>query len=359
MNKLDKTIVKRVEDSESGNKYILVASETSVYKADVTEPNNPHVNTFLAIRNKTTNELQLIEVQQASFKHTLYDNQTSAYEGNSKIDANKSLHKDFGGKKALASYERAKRTAPNIEILEETLEKQLNTIDSEKFENDAFDMIQEERKKLTEGIFPDIDVSTSGKSVREIFSVKKLLGSEMVDHLADKAVEILQADLKTVSFVNSYLKEAVKSIQNQKQPDSPQNIERVSIFIYLDSLIRLIGQRKKTLDASQLSKISIHVGREVAKKFSMQGNLSNSKFTRQKSIIYYLILILISTDSLSIDLDNVLEGVDLSKTELLKYAAVIGAKLKGNKFYIQSANLDSQSKLSASTSMKGGKRRRT
>lgn len=184
------------------------------------------------------------------------------------------------------------------------------------------------------------------------------LGVDMMDHLSDVAIQVLQTEPKQLPFATSYLNTCVRSLQIQKQPDSPEIVERVSIFVYMDALIRLINCRKKNLDGVELSKLSQHVERDVRKSFSIQGNLSNSKFTRQKCIIYYLILALISTDSLEVQLDDILEGVsNLSRTELLKYATVVGAKVKDKRtLYIHRANLDMESKLSVA--MPPPKRRR-
>lgn len=63
----DKIIVKRVEEAETDKKYALVATPESVYKADISSPGSAYVNTFLAVRNKRTNEISLIQVQEASF----------------------------------------------------------------------------------------------------------------------------------------------------------------------------------------------------------------------------------------------------------------------------------------------------
>lgn len=346
--------MKRVEDKETGTKYALIANDESVYKSDLTNAGSAYVNTFLAIRNKRTNKLKLVQVQEASFKHTVYDTKHSIFQNNI-LDAKKVLHKDFGGKKALVIYERNKKTAPNIEILEETLERQLNTIDDKVFEKDIFDQSQEERAKFRGSIFPDIDLST-GNEVRDVFTPSKLLGADMLDHLNDVAIQVLQTDPKHLPFTNNYLNGVVKELQIMKQPDAKENVERISIFIYIDALIRILNCRKRTLDNVELSKMSAQVERDVRQKFT-QENLKNSKFTKQKSIIYYLILILISTPTLEIELDNVLDGVDVTKTELLKYATVIGAKVKNKTtLYIQRANLDKQSKLSAPTP--AAKRRR-
>ena len=63
----DKIIVKRVEEAETDKKYALVATPESVYKADISSQGSAYVNTFLAIRNKRTNEISLVQVQEASF----------------------------------------------------------------------------------------------------------------------------------------------------------------------------------------------------------------------------------------------------------------------------------------------------
>lgn len=300
---------------------------------------------------------QLIQVSEASFKHTLYDSKRSIFENNV-VDTKKVLMKDFGGKKAMASYERIKKTAPNIEVLEDTLEKHLNAMDNEMFyEKDVDDRSMDERATFSQSIFPDVDLK-GGSNVRELFNARKLLGEQMMDHLAEVSVQVLQTKPKKLPLASNYLTSAIQSLQLKKSPDAPENIERASILIYVDALIRLINSTKRSLEKVELSKISSQVERDIRKNFTLQGNMQSSKFTRQKSIIYYLILVLISTESLQIELDNVLDGVkNLSKTELLKYATVIGAKVKDKTtLYINRANLDKDSKLSAP--MPSAKRRR-
>lgn len=337
-------IVKRVEHNETGEKFALIATHDSIYKSDITNPGSAYVNTFLAIRNKKTNEMKLIQVQEASFKHTLYDSKRSVFENNV-VDARKALHKDFGGKRALASYERVKKTKPNIEVLEETLERQLEFIDDKAFESDIFDKSQAEREKMCNAIFPDVDTS-SGSSVRDVFTVRKLLGADMEEHLAEVAIEVLKMDPKELSFANKYLTKSVRALQISKKPDSVQNIEKISIFIYMDALMKLLNTRKTNLDYADLSSMSDQVTRDVRSKFTLKGNAVNSKFTRQKSIIYYMILALISTETLEVLLDDILDGVDVNKTELLKYSTVIGAKIKNKTtLYIQKPKLSADQKF--------------
>jgi hypothetical protein len=244
-----------------------------------------------------------------------------------------------------------------VEVLEETLDKHLDSMDTDKLlDKDIDEQSKEERDRLKSSLFPDLDTS-KGTAVREVFKSKKLLGADMMSHLFDVSVQVLQSKPEQLPFVNEYLRTVVKSLQIMKQPDSEANLEKVSLIIYIDALINLINCRKRTLDNVELSKFSATLERNIREKFSLQGNMTNSKFTRQKAIIYYIILVLISTDSLMISLENVLEGVDLSKAELLKYAAVIGAKVRGKTIlYIENAKLDTSSQLSAG--IPSAKRRR-
>ena len=288
--------------------------------------------------------MKLVQVHEASFKHVLYDNKKSIFENNV-VDAKKILNKEFGGKRALASYERQKRSVPNIDMLEETLEKQLNTIDDKIFEKDIFDQSQDDREQLRKSIFPDIKAS-AGSSVRDIFNAQALLGKDLMEHLSEAAIQVLQMETKDISFANKHLTSSVRAIQITKRPDSEENIERISLFIYIDGLVRLINCRKRTLEQAELSLFSERVARDIRQKFSIQGNLANSKFTKQKSLIYYLILVLIASEKLEVDIENILESVDVTKTEMLKYAGVIGAKVKNKKtLFIQQPKLDIDQKL--------------
>lgn len=163
-------------NSETEQKLALVSTPESVYTADITEgAGSALIDLYCVIHNKRKKEIKLVQVHEASFKHSLYDSKHSIYENNI-VDAKKILHKDFGGKKALASYERKKRSAPNVEILEETLEKQLELLDDNIFELDIFDQSEQKRKTIQSSIFPDIDLS-SGNSVRDVFTARKLVSN--------------------------------------------------------------------------------------------------------------------------------------------------------------------------------------
>lgn len=95
----------RVED-EDGNKFVIIAADKNVYSSEkLKDPENDLMKTYIAVHNKKTKEVKLIQVSQSSFKHVLYDNNRSMFEQNI-VDSNKLLNKEFSGKRGAAAYER-------------------------------------------------------------------------------------------------------------------------------------------------------------------------------------------------------------------------------------------------------------
>lgn len=356
---VNKSVCKRVE-TEDGQKLALVASEKNVYKAELPDPEKNPMNAFIAVHNKKTKEIKLFQVNQASFKHVIYDNENSMFERNI-VDSNKLLFKEFSGKKGASAYDRKANASFNTSLMENAIEQTVDALPADAlFSKDIFDKSHEERDEFCNSIFPQISDFSLGKGIREIFELKNLVGEDMMEHLAEVAVETLNMDAKKFPFKNVYIKTTMQDIQKSKSPDSDANIKKASILIYADALARVLGQsgnRTKVLDAKQVSPLSHQLGLDVITKFT-QGTKSSSKFSQQKSIIYYTILMLISTERLEIAFEDILDNVKLSKNELMKYATIIGCKLKANRLCFSKANIDSNAKFNVPLHT-GGKKRRT
>lgn len=333
-----------MERASDGRKFALIAANENVYKSDITDIDNEYQDTYIVVHNKKAKEIKLMQIEQASFKHVLYDNETSNFEKNV-LDTQKILAKEFAGKKGATSYERNQRTKVNSSILEDTVDKVVDAIDTEKlFENDILEQSQGERDNFRDYIFPKIIGNTDGKSVREIFTIESLLGDDIIAHLSEMAIDILNIEPSKMPFTNKYLKNIAILIQNSKQPDSEDNLKKMSMLIYAESLISLINNRQKFVNQSEMLKFSQQLNDNIIKKFFLSDSKQASSFTRQKSIVFFVILTLLSSHSLEVNLNEMLENVDLSKKELLKYASVIGCKTKGDILFIQKvSNLDKYS----------------
>jgi len=277
------------------------------------------------------------------------------------LDTAKILAKEFAGKKGAIAFERSQRTKVNSSILEDSVDKMMTTVDTDKFfEDDIFEHTLDDRNKFRDYIFPriNLDDSTEGKSVREIFTVSNLVGDEMIEHLSEIAIDILNIEPKSLPFTNKFIKNAVISVQNSKAPESDENLKKMSMLIYAESLISLINNKSKFVNSSELMKFSNQLAQDISKKFFIAGSKQASNFTRQKSIVFYVLLTLLCSDSLEVSLNDILDSVDLSKKELIKYAFVIGCKTKGDLLFLKSiSKLDKDATFQVPL-MKGKKEKR-
>lgn len=354
----NKAKCQRAED-ENGKKYAIVATESNVYKSELKDHQKDFMNTYIAVFNKKTKQTKLIQVTQASFTHILYENNRSMFEQNV-VDANKLLHKEFSGKKGAASYDRKARSIANTSILENTIETTVEALDTDAlFAKDIFDKSQEDRDEFRNSIFPQIKNFSIGKGVRELFTINNLIGNDIVEHLSEVAVEVLNTESKKWKFTNSYIKTILEIIQRSKSPDSQQNITKASLLIYADALTTIISKRArrfKDLDPKNISPFSYRLGQDVIANFT-ENSRTASKFSMQKAIIYYTILMILSTEKLEISFEDLLDNVSLAKNELMKYAQIIGCKVKGNRLSFSKANVDSSAKFNIPLHT-GGKKRR-
>lgn len=288
----------RVEDEETKKNYAVVATQNNIYCCDTKDDNvNTHLNTFLAIRNKRTNKTRLIQVNQGNFKSQHYDEDNSKFKHN--IVDQKILHRKFGGKKALANFEKREKTTVNVEVLSEAIEKTLDNIGEHFFEDDIFDKDQVEREKFANAIFPTMVGTT--KNPRELYTLETLIGEATITNLESPAYALLETAPSKLPFINTYLTNMVKEIQVSKEPDTPFNIRKVIICIYTDALIRLINTKHSAISKAELSLISADLEKEIKKKFiQTQVKQAKSKYTEQKSIIYYLLLSLLGSDTLEV-----------------------------------------------------------
>lgn len=351
------SVCKRLED-EDGNKTAVLATDSNVYKAELKDPAKEFMNTFIMAHNKRTKEIKLFQVNQATFSHTIYENRRSMFEQNV-VDANKVLHKEFSGKRGANAYERKARSVANTSLLETTIENTMESLDTDAlFAKDIFDKTQEERDEFANSIFPQIENFSVAKNVRDLFDINSLVGRDMVEHLAEITVGVLNTASLTWPFKNNYIRTMFQVVQSSKAPDSSENIRKCSMMIYADALSNIMTNRKvRDLNPNSVSPFSHRLGKDVIDKFTGDSNKA-SKFSKQKAIIYYTILMLLSTDKLQLPFEDLLNNVSVSKTELMKYAQIIGCNAKGNRLCFSKANVNSNAKFSVPL-FTGAKKRRS
>jgi hypothetical protein len=324
IKQLDQVICKRIQTTEDRKKFALISTESNVYKAQIDDTDNDLQDTYVLLHDRSTGECKMVQVQQASFKHVLYDNSRSIFEQNN-LDSRKILNKEFGGKRAAVSFDRQARTRMNKGVLENSVNESLLLVDSEKFEgeNESFSEAHEEN------IFPPIENANSS-DIKSVFTIKNLIGESLLEHLMEIAMDVLQTDPKELPLKNKYLLEHIKAIQTSKKPESTENLQLTAMVIYAETINQLIISNMRVIDKMEICKFSNQLRNDVVEKFVKKDTNAVSAYTKQKSIIYFIILNLLISKTSKASISELIETTNLSNKDLMKYAQLIGCRKKGD-----------------------------
>lgn len=267
---VDNLVSKRVTCKETNRHFVLVASPTTVYKSPIRENYAQTLtDTYIAIHDKKTNKVRLVQVEEASLQATVYDT-LDEQRRPQRIDKNTAL-RDHSGKNGIRYLDRQNRMQPNVNVNSNILEKTKNLTSTDDFYQNVLDMKNDKAEEFLSSAFPVVD--KNAKTVKERYSLTNMISEEIIEHLHVVAMDLLKSDLEQAAvFINTYLTNVVKSIQLSKEPDSKENLDTVAICVYADSLIRLINRRNLNLGRFELSKISDKVENDIKAKFCQQNN---------------------------------------------------------------------------------------
>lgn len=269
-----KTVKCNIErDDKIKTKYSLTAKHNkNVYKGVIGEgyPTDL-VNTFIAIKNKTTNKIRLVQVEECSLLNEIYLNKTTAEDQKKIADPMKSLLKDFGSKKSVTRFDRKEKMKVNLDIAKEQLATTINEInDPSDIHEDNFDKLKIKGELTLNSITPPIN--KEAKSIDKLYTLNQIISQDMLYALEKVTIKLLKTGIDEVPIKSKYLLNIIAGIQNSKNPDSKENIDKIKCAVYMDALINLInlGRFTKNIKKVDLSEISEKVSNDVKNNFFSQ-----------------------------------------------------------------------------------------
>lgn len=152
------------------------------------------MNTFIAVRNKSTNKVRLVQVHESSFKSHHYDTTETAYR-NTNLNAMDLQLRQFGGKAAIRYLEKSSKTKSNLEVMADDIKKSMAAAEVV-FNADSFDEHQKSREENVKSIFPK--VNSEATKVKDVYLLENIISRDILSHLEIVAVELLKTDIKEV-----------------------------------------------------------------------------------------------------------------------------------------------------------------
>lgn len=279
------------------------------------------MDTYVAIRNKKTGKMRLIQLEECSMLNACYDDNKNKFQ---EPESTLTVMRKFGGKMAIRSLERNERSGSNIDVMNESIQQTVRTYDDEQFtEDNAFAKIKVEGELILASIKPPRN--PDAKTPIELYRLEDMLSESVLKSIKTAGLGLMQKDPETLELSNIYLTNKVKTALQSKEPDSDENVRTLQICLYMDSLSMLLKTNASNFDKIWLSSYSKELFSEIKQKFSEVHHHKplKTKYSNHKALTHYLAMAFVLENGV-LNVDQVHGGLNITKTELLKFASFIG-----------------------------------
>ncbi|XP_055544646.1 uncharacterized protein LOC129729828 [Wyeomyia smithii] len=319
-------------EPHKSSRMALVVSEQQVYRGYLGEDvDADRLNTYVAVRNKTTGKMRLIQVETCTMLHSCYDEADERKFQNASDEVDLTMQRKFAGKAGLRALDRMARSGSNLDVLNETIHDSVQTFDDERFEEDnQFAKGKLERELMLASIKPPRN--PKAQTPAELYQIEDMVSEVVLRQLKTVALDLMQKDPETLSMANIYLTNKVKAALQSKEPDSEENIEVIITCLVMDALCHLIELRSRSLTLAKLSTFSKELDAELKRTFAQANHHKQlkTKHTEHKALSHYLALAF-ALEKCVLLVDQIHAGLNIPKNDLVKFAVFIGGTYNSTK----------------------------
>ncbi|XP_058831014.1 uncharacterized protein LOC131689736 [Topomyia yanbarensis] len=311
-------------DRQRHSRMAVVISEQQAYRGYLGEglPTD-QLNTYVAIRNKKTGKMRLIQLEECTMINSCYDDNRNKF-ADLGADKGQTAIRQFGGKHALRVLDRMARSGSNIDVMNETIEESVQKFDDEQFtEDNEFTKNKLEGELILASMKPPRN--PAAVTPDELYRLEDMISEPVLKELNTVSLELLQKDPASLQLATVYLTNKVKAALQCKEPDSVENIRTIVICLVMDALSQLLDKHNRSLKNLQLSAFSKQLNREIKSNFSQINHHKQlkTKYTEHKALTYYLALAF-ALEGCVLNVDQIHTGLGIPRNDLLKFAAFIG-----------------------------------
>lgn len=332
------------ENVEDGSRLALATTDTNVYFGKIDHGfANDLQRTFIAIRNKTTNKVRLVEVNQCAMLSQHFDQYTSStgqITGHNLEDVQKMSLDTFGSKRAKRMFGQRAKNNYNPDLVKDQLEATLAEHQNKEPEvEDEFDKKRMMGELFLESRLPKVNKNAT--KISDIYQLEDLVDMSLLSRMDEEALAVLNIEDFSKDFKVPFIIDALNAIKRSKEPDSTPNLLKVKVCIYLDALINFLAGVKKrnNMKREDFSFVTTKVEADIRSKFvnPHDQKLDRSKYTVHKVSSYIIVLSFFISDSKEVNIDEMMMALQSSKVDILKICSSIAVKYRNtsNKLVLQ------------------------
>lgn len=287
---------------------------------------NDLVSTYLANRNRETNKIRFVEVEQCSVLSEHYFTPQPDTSDSRPIDVRSLLYKNFGSKSAARAMDKKEKTEFNVDILKDTLDTSVLDVDES--------VLVEESATVDEEIRPVQNKDAT--KVEDLYKIDEIIPAKILANLEKPALALLETKPIHFPFTLPFVLNRIKEVQMSKEPDSAENLKKLKVCLYLDALGNVLNTKTRFMSKIEISKMSDQLAKHIKEAFTNDTRHDvRNRFTEQKAICHYLVLACLLSPTHDVNVANATEGLSITKKDVAKYVRFIGATFKNKSELIQ------------------------
>uniref|UniRef100_A0A1I8PN50 DNA-directed RNA polymerase I subunit RPA49 n=2 Tax=Stomoxys calcitrans TaxID=35570 RepID=A0A1I8PN50_STOCA len=311
----------RLRCKEDANKFgALLMANGSLYQGLINNTEASELtDTYICVRNKRTNKMTIVPIDQVNLRNTIYGGLDQIKKSSLSDDVTKmTLLKKFGGRKASRFVNDQEKMRMDISVVQDSLTETVN--ESMLDADDGVDQV--DNTKYFDSIRPPCN--KDAEHVRDIYKISDVVPTELMNRMEEEAKTVYQTSLDQIPISSEYLKQTIASIQQSTA--SVENLQRLKLIIYMDSLLNLIKSRVRSLNKAELSQISEKVENNVRERFSdpnSSASGSRTAFSTEKALCHFLVLAFLINDKFEADASILSQELNAPRAKVIKYAHIV------------------------------------
>ncbi|EDV42691.1 uncharacterized protein Dana_GF18123 [Drosophila ananassae] len=317
-----------IENQNERKTQAMVVAGDQIYTGDLKD--SQEYDTYMCVRNKSTNKVQIVPIQQALLSNHIYqelDREKRKTPMLSREHANKKLLKEFGGRKASRFVDNHEKMLVNVEVVRQDLDETVKTSTQNENEEaeDAMTDLSTSNEEYLAKIVPKFDKDAT--NLDHVYDVEDVVPSSLLERLDEEAKVVFSTPLQTIPLKSEYLKECLGRIQN-KTVTSKEDFLHIKLIIYMDALQTLISLRSRQMQKVELSKITEKIENDIRQRFAdpnvaKRGTRTN--FSTEKALTHFIVMALLISEKHEVDLNVLSRALATSKERIKQYAHIANA----------------------------------
>ncbi|EDW23918.1 GL23660 [Drosophila persimilis] len=321
-----------VESRKDKRKRAAVIAGDQLYTGEVRD--NEQFDTYICLREKSTNKVQIIPVQQALLSNSVYQQLEQKEKQKvlpmlTKEHAAKKLLKEYGGRKASRLVDNREKMMVNVEVVRQDLDETVQASPQNDDEEDkTLADVSASNEEYLATIVPKFDKTAT--KISEVFDVEDVVPANLLERLDEEAKVVYATPLEALPIESEYLRTCLKRIQD-REIASKQDFLHIKLIIYMDALQSLIALRSRQMKGAELSRITEKIENDIRHRFAdpnVAKSCTRTNYSTEKALTHFIVLALLISDKHEVDVNVLSRTLRTTKERIKSYAHIVNARPK-------------------------------